>query len=110
MHSLNDTAAHASTWQGLKWRLEAWRTGHRFQDVALLRSLVYRVEAVFLVHRNTGFPLLHVTAEAAATQDGDLIAGMLSDIQDFARDLLEEGDNGLKEFRIRDPHLEIANP
>lgn len=101
LQSLNQTLQHTFSWQGLKWRFEALRTGKSFAEVVLLRSLVYRVEQLFLIHRETSLALLHVSADSALEQDSDMVAGMLSAIQDFARDSFKVGDDaGLEEFRI----------
>ena len=39
------------------------RTGRSFAEVVMLRSLVYRVEQIFLIHRETSLSLLHVGDE-----------------------------------------------
>ena len=76
----------------------------------MLRSLVYRVEQIFLIHRETSLSLLHVSADAAATQDSDMVAGMLSAIQDFARDSFKTGnDEALEEFRVGELQVWIAS-
>ena len=49
----------------------------------MLRSLVYRVEQLFLIHRKTSLSLLHVALDPAIAKDSDMVAGMLSAIQDF---------------------------
>jgi hypothetical protein len=54
LQSLNQTLERSFSWQGLKWRLEAHRTGKPFAEVVLLHSLIYRVEQVFLIHRQSG--------------------------------------------------------
>ena len=54
------------------------------------RTLVYRVEQVFLIHRETSLSLLHVTADSAIAKDSDMVAGMLKAIQDFARKSLKK--------------------
>ena len=109
VQSLNQTLEHTFSWQGLKWRWEAWRTGKSFAEVVMLRSLVYRVEQIFLIHRETSLSLLHVAADASATQDSDMVAGMLSAIQDFARDSFKTGtDASLEEFRIGEMQVWIA--
>ena len=76
----------ASSAQGLKWRLEAWRTGKSFGEVVLLNTLLYRVEQVFLIHRETGLLLQHVVAGTSSIQDADMVSGMLTAIQDFVHD------------------------
>jgi outer membrane protein OmpA-like peptidoglycan-associated protein len=86
LESFNQVLDQSLSLKGLKWRLEALRTGRSFTEVALLHSLVFRVEQVFLIHKKTGLPIGHAVASAVATQDPSLVSGMLSAIQDFVRD------------------------
>src|ERR1700720_3433806 len=69
LESFNTALEHSLSWQGLKWRLEAFRTGKSFSEVVLMHSLLFRVEQVFLIHRETGLLLSHVVAPTVATQD-----------------------------------------
>jgi outer membrane protein OmpA-like peptidoglycan-associated protein len=109
LQSFNQTLEHTFSWRGLKWRWEALRTGRSFAEVVMLRSLVYRVEQLFLIHRETSLSLLHVTADAAISKDSDMVAGMLSAIQDFARDSFASGeDSVLEEFRVGDLQVWIV--
>jgi len=78
LQSLNQTLEHTFSWQGLKWRFEALRTGKSFAEVVMLRSLVYRVEQLFLIHRETSLSLLHIRADPVMGKDSDMVAGMLS--------------------------------
>jgi OOP family OmpA-OmpF porin len=110
LQSLNQTLEQSFSWQGLKWRFEAMRTGRSFAEVVMLRSLVYRVEQIFLIHRETSLSLLQVGTHPAATQDSDMVAGMLSAIQDFARDSFKAGkDAALEEFRVGELEVWIAS-
>jgi OOP family OmpA-OmpF porin len=86
MQSVNQALEHTFSLQGLAWRWEAIRTGTSFAEVVLRHSLLYRVEQVFLVHRESGLLLQHVTAPTIAAQPPDMVAGMLTAIQDFTRD------------------------
>ena len=84
--SLNHSLEISLSLRGLQWRWEAFRTGTSFAEVVLLHTLRYRVEQVLLIHRETGLLLQHVTAEETLVQDGELVSGMLTAIQDFMRD------------------------
>ncbi|MEY2562126.1 MAG: hypothetical protein QOH88_319 [Verrucomicrobiota bacterium] len=109
LQSLNQTLEHTFSWRGLKWRLEALRTGRSFAEVVMLRSLVYRVEQLFLIHRETSLALLHVSADPSLSKDSDMVAGMLSAIQDFARDSFEMSQESvLEEFRVGELQVWIA--
>ncbi len=86
VESLDKVLRQSFSIEGLRWRLEALRSGRSFAEVALAHSLVYRVEQVFLIHKQTGLLLQHVVADHVAIQDGDMVSGMLTAIQDFVKD------------------------
>jgi outer membrane protein OmpA-like peptidoglycan-associated protein len=96
--------------RSLQWRVESWRTGKPFAEIVILRSLLYRVEQVFLIHRQTGLLLRHETAEAAVIRDADLVSGMLTAIQDFVRDSFgsEEGKE-LENMQVGDFQVWVAH-
>ena len=106
LQRLNQAFKHSFSWQGLKWRLEALRSGSSFADVVLKHTVEYRVEHIFLIHRKTGLLLEHVAAPEAAAQDPQLVSGMLTAIQDFVRDSFEggkkEGGGGIDTLRLGD--------
>jgi OOP family OmpA-OmpF porin len=86
MQAFNRAVEQSLSPRALKWRLDAWRTGQPYAQVVLLNTLVYRVEQVFLIHRETGLLLGHVQAEHALVQDPDMVSGMLTAIRDFVGD------------------------
>jgi len=105
VNTLNRAIESSLSIRGLKWRIEAWRTGVPYAQIVIKHALVYRVEQVFLIHRETSLPLAHVTAEDLETQDADLISGMLTAIRDFVQDSFgtgDEGDGGLRTFSVGD--------
>jgi outer membrane protein OmpA-like peptidoglycan-associated protein len=91
LESFNEALEHSLSWRGIKWRIESFRTGKPFAEIVLMHSLLYRVEQVFLIHRETGLVLNHVVAPSAPAQDADMVAGLLSAIQQFARDSFQPG-------------------
>lgn len=101
----------------LQWRLEALRTGESFAAVAQRRSLRYRVEQVFLVHRATSHWLLHAAADDAIAQDTETVAALLKQIQELGRDFfVTDDETQVEEFTVgkmqvwiaRGPHALIA--
>ncbi len=99
--SLNQTLEHSLSPQSFQWRLEAQRTGKSFAEIVLLRTLVYRVEQVFLIHKESGLLLQHLVTKQVTIQDPDLVAAMLTAIQDFIKDSfsVQTGD-GIKSLRF----------
>lgn len=96
-HSLDESLSV----RGFQWRLEAWRTGRPFAEVVLLHRLRYRVDQVFLIHRDTGLLLHHVAADGVVVQDQHVLSGMLTAIQDYVRDSFGASqDQTLNQFQV----------
>ena len=106
LQRMNQAFKHSFSWQGLRWRLEALRSGSSFADVVLKHTVQFRVEHVFLIHRKTGLLIEHVAAPEVTAQDPQLVSGMLSAIQDFVRDSFEgtnkTGGSGIDTLRLGD--------
>ncbi|MGH7559391.1 MAG: OmpA family protein [Gemmatimonadales bacterium] len=102
VRSINTAIEHSLSIQGLKWRLEAWRTGAPYAQVVLKHALVYRVEQIFLIHAETGLLLAHVAPSELHVTDADLISGMLTAIQDFVSDSFKVAEEGgrLRSFSV----------
>jgi OOP family OmpA-OmpF porin len=100
--SINSALDHSFSPRGLRWRLEAWRTGVPFAQIVLKHALVYRVEQVFLIHAETGLLLSHAWTPQLPPSDPDLISGMLTAIRDFVADsFARDGDaGGLRRFTV----------
>lgn len=103
--------------RSLAWRFDAWRTGRSYSEVVLLKTLVYQVEQVFLIHRETGLLLQHVVSPQAITKDPELISSMMTAIQDFIRDSFNvTSDTSLKTLQLDEltvlfnqgPHAVVA--
>ena len=99
VQSLNQLLNHSFSFQGMKWRFEAFRTGRQFAEIVLLHTLVYKVEQIFLIHNESGIVLDHVTAKDIIIHDPDLVSGMLTAIQDFVKDSFDARDD-LETLRI----------
>jgi outer membrane protein OmpA-like peptidoglycan-associated protein len=107
LQRMNQAFKHSFSLQGLRWRLEALRSGSNFADVVLKHTVQFRVEHVFLIHRKTGLLIEHVAAPEVTAQDPQLVSGMLSAIQDFVRDSFEgtnnkSGAGGIDTLRLGD--------
>lgn len=99
--ALNHSLDESLSVRGLQWRLEAWRTGRPFAEVVLLHRLRYRVDQVFLIHRDTGLSLHHVAAEGVVVQDEHVLSGMLTAIQEYVRDSFGASqDQVLNQFQV----------
>jgi outer membrane protein OmpA-like peptidoglycan-associated protein len=103
VQGINRALEESLSVRGLKWRIEAWRSGVPYAQVVMKHALVYRVEQVYLIHAETGLLLAHVAAPDLAAPDADLISGMLTAIRDFVGDAFRSGDRGaLHQFKVSD--------
>jgi outer membrane protein OmpA-like peptidoglycan-associated protein len=95
IQTFNQLLEHSLSLRSLKWRLEALRTRKPFAEVVLLNTMIYHVEQVFLIHKETGLVLRHEIAKSVVAQDPDIVSGMLTAIKDFVQDSFgaEEGED-----------------
>jgi outer membrane protein OmpA-like peptidoglycan-associated protein len=108
MQRFNSAVEQSLSPRALKWRFDAWRTGQSYASVVLLKTLVYRVEQVFLIHRKTGLLLGHAQAEQVIVQDPDMVSGMLTAIRDFVSDSFHVAhDDGVDAIRIGDLSVQV---
>jgi hypothetical protein len=97
---IDELVQRTMTVESLKWRIEALRTGRAFAELVMLNNLAYRVEHVFLVHREGAIVLQHVAAKDVTARDPDQVTAMLAAIDDFAREAFREPEGGLSRFRM----------
>lgn len=104
MQALDQALRHAFSIKGMSWRWEAFKTGRQFSEVVLLHSMEYRVEQVFLIHRESGILLHHVHVNKEESGNEEVVAGLLNAIRDFARDSFspEGGQAELNRFESGD--------
>ena len=100
--SINQALQHSFSLRGLSWRFESWRTGVPYAQVLIRHALLYRVEQVFLIHRETGLLLEQAHLPDLALPDADLVSGMLTAIRDFVADSFqqERESGGLRAFSV----------
>jgi hypothetical protein len=78
-------------------RLRRWKA--RLQGVSdaeyqLRESLPFLVREVFLIQRESGLLIDHLSSDSATLYDRDLVSGMLTAIRDFAREAFGQGESG----------------
>ena len=94
LSGLSKSLEQSLSLKGIKWRFEALRSGKPFSEIVMLNTLVYRVDQVFLIHNETGLVLSYVVNEGVTSKDADMVSGMLTAVQDFARDCFNNAEDG----------------
>lgn len=101
VQGINQTIDQSFSAQGVKWRLEAIRTGLPFHEIVLKHTLVYRVEQVFLIQYKTGVLIAHAAHPDVTIKDSDAISAMFTAIRDFVSDSFDtESIDGLDTIEI----------
>jgi ABC-type transporter Mla MlaB component len=109
VRDMNRALDHSVSPTGLRWRWESVRTGVPFAQVVMRHTLRYRIEHLLLVDNQGGLLLAHVANGDAQLSDSDAVAGMLSALQDFARDAVLAGsDEQLNEVAVGGMKLTIV--
>jgi len=61
----------------------------------------YQVEQLFVIDKETGLPVTHVSSPSAQTQDAEMVSGMLSAIQSFVQEAFETDEfDGLNTLQL----------
>ena len=97
MEKTNQLIENSFTIKGLTWRFKARQTGVSYAQYAASQTFVYRVEHVFLIHRETGLLLNTVPLGSENKSDADIVSAMLTAINDFVGDSFLTSDDQLKE-------------
>ncbi|MFT3755360.1 MAG: hypothetical protein QM769_05355 [Pseudoxanthomonas sp.] len=93
--------------RAMKWRIEAWRSGVPYAQVALRHSAHWRVEHLFWIQPDSGLLLGHRSAPDLPELDADAIAGMFTAIQSFVHDSVH-GGGGIGAAIVGDYQLVVA--
>jgi hypothetical protein len=63
-------------------------------ELMLREALPCSVQEIFLIHRESGLLLAHLTSEPSQADDRDLVSSMLTAIRDFAQDAFGDEEEG----------------
>lgn len=78
-------------------------------QLALRNALPFEIQQIFLIQRDSGLLLAHISADASASADSDLIGGMLTAIRDFVRDSFGRGQEELDEVQYGDQRIIVSS-
>lgn len=116
IYSLNYLLQQSLSTKSLIWRYKAWRLGIPYGQYVFLKSIHYRVEQIFFIHKETGILLQSCSAPGVVYQDPDLVSSMLTAITDFMSDSFAQQSDELKVIQLSDltlliepgPHCVVA--
>lgn len=109
VRSLNHLLQQSITAKALVWRFKAWRAGISYPRYVILQTLVFRVEQVFFIHKETGLLLESASAAGIEYQDPDLVSSMLTAINDFVSDSFETENDAVSTVQFGELNLIIES-
>lgn len=86
MQQMNQLMENSLSARSIQWRIKAFRTKRSFAEVMLSETMLYQVEQVFLIHRETSLLINHLTSDNAIIKDPDMVSSMLTVVTDFVKD------------------------
>ena len=102
---VNGALESGFTPRGVRWRVEAWRSGVPYAQIVDEHTLNYRIDHVFLIERDSGLVLDRESAPHLTKLDADAIAGMLTAIGAFVRDSVGRDGSGTLDAARVGEHL-----
>lgn len=110
MVTINNTMEQATSVSGLGLRLQSMRTGIPYAELALRKSVIYRVEHVYLIDRESGMRIEDVTSQGAGGLDSDAVSAMFSAIQNFVQDSFSQDQNArLTDLKVGEHKVWVAH-
>ena len=99
--TIENQAASVFSVERLKWRWQAITSGRSYAEIVLANSVLFSVDEVLLIHRETGLLLVHASRDPEKARDADLVSSMLTAIEDFARDSFDlDDEDSLSSFTM----------
>lgn len=99
--TINQTIESTTSVSGIKTRLESIRTGVPYAELVLRRSLLYRVEHLYLIERESGLLICERSSETSDSLDSDAVSAMFSAIQSFVQDSFSgKQSDRLTDFKV----------
>ena len=86
-----DAQRRAFSLQAIGRRIQAQFGGGTGAEAGLRELLPFKIVEIFLIHRESGLLLRHISQDPDSSPDSDLISGMLTAIRDFVHDSFGRG-------------------
>lgn len=110
MITINKTVEQATSVKGLGLRLKALRSGIPYAELALRKSVIYRVEHVYLIDHESGMRIEDVTSQNVNSLDSDAVSAMFSAIQSFVQDSFSHDQNArLTDLKVGEYKVWVAH-
>jgi OOP family OmpA-OmpF porin len=113
---INRTLELGFSAKAIKWRWQAFRSGKSFAEMVFQKTVRYQIQEMFFVDRETGL-LIEYAGSDELVINKDAISSMLTAIQDFIGDSLQQKKSELISAEIGDnliiitagPHAYLAS-
>ncbi len=108
--TIQRTLESTTTASGIAMRIKSLTTGIPYAELALLKSLVFRVEHIYLIERETGILIKQLSDPSAHSLDSDAVGAMFSAIESFVHDsFANDQDDRLTDLKVGERNVWVAH-
>jgi OOP family OmpA-OmpF porin len=108
--TINRTMESATSVRGISMRIQSIRTGVPYAELALRRSLLFKVEHVYLIDRDSGLLIAEEASPDAQSLDSDAVSAMFSAIQSFVQDSFSQNESArLTDLKVGEHNVWVAH-
>ncbi|MDT9190586.1 MAG: hypothetical protein P5681_22700 [Limnospira sp. PMC 894.15] len=93
VQNINDKVANAFSVEGVARKIKAKVKGVSEAELILQESIPFAVQAIFLIHKNSGLVISEVQASGSYSLESEMVAGMLTAIRSFVNDCIVQINN-----------------
>lgn len=93
VQNINDKVANAFSVEGVARKIKSKMKGVSEAELILQESIPFAVQAIFLIHKNSGLVISEVQASGSYSLESEMVAGMLTAIRSFVNDCIVQIDN-----------------
>lgn len=90
---INQKVENNLSFEGINRKIKATIQGVSEAELIFKESIKFKVEAIFLIQKNSGLIIREIQSESDKRLESELLAGMLTAIRSFANDCMIEEDN-----------------
>lgn len=108
--TINRTVESATSVKGVGLRVQSLRTGVPYAELALRRSVVFKVEHIYLIDRESGLLIAEEASEHSQSLDSDAVSAMFSAIQSFVQDSFAQGEGSrLTDLKVGEHNVWVVH-
>ncbi|MDJ0552979.1 MAG: OmpA family protein [Microcoleaceae cyanobacterium MO_207.B10] len=93
IREINDKISDTFSFRGIQRKIQATFQGVSEAELIISEVMVFRVQAVFLIHKESGLVISEAQQSGTEKLESEMVAGMLTAIRSFVNDCIMQSGN-----------------